>query len=136
MIQRLPLTILFSLFVWACATAFFALLGHQVLVEPSSSSFPVVFLLLEAGTAIALYAVTRLYIRFDAAPYSAVKLGICGSAVGLFLDTFSLWNHSFFFPYLSTGQLLSFAIWMCSAYGLYLTIPVFIQFYSKNKKLK
>lgn len=118
--------LLFAVLVWGAAIAFFVLFGPAILVDPDKESFLPVFLLLEAGTAILLYLVVLLYTRIDRSPNAAIKFGVWGAAVGLFLDTFALWWHTLLFPAFSHGQLLSFAIWMVCAYSIYLILPLFV----------
>ncbi|CCQ92277.1 YnzE [[Clostridium] ultunense Esp] len=124
--QKIGLTLLFALFVWGFATAFFVLFGPIFLVDPDHERFLPVFLLLEMSTALLLYLVILCYTRIDRTPNAATKFGVWGAAAGLFLDTFSLWQHTLFFPTLSSGQLLSFAIWMVCAYAIYLILPLFV----------
>lgn len=131
--NKLSFTMLCALFVWAGATLFFFLFGHRVLVEPASGHYWLTLLLLEIGTAVLLYVVTLLYIRFDRKPNAAIKFAICGTAVGLFLDTFSVSYHSSVFANLSEGQVIAFTAWMSCAYALYITIPLLVH-YSKEIK--
>ncbi|MCY8394841.1 GNAT family N-acetyltransferase [Bacillus spizizenii] len=56
--------------------------------------------------------------------YAVIKLGIWGSAVGLLINTVSLWSHPIIFPALSKGQAIAFARWMVCAYRMYLLIPL------------
>ncbi|MGO4899087.1 DUF5367 family protein [Bacillus sp. GM2] len=125
--EKLGLALVFSFVVWLGATVFFMLFGSAVLAEPGQDAFMLRFLLLEAGTFTLLYAVILAYRRVDKSRFAAVKLGIVGSAVGLFLDTFSLWHHSLIFPALSKGQVIGFAVWMVFAYAMYLTIPLILE---------
>ncbi|MED0675883.1 MULTISPECIES: DUF5367 family protein [Aneurinibacillus] len=122
--HKLGLTFLFSFLVWLGATMFFVLFGDLVLVDPSKDNFLGTFLLLEAATAIVLYVVLLIYKKLDKSPYASIKLGIWGSAIGLFIDTFSVWNHSIVFPKLSEDQVIAFTIWMVCAYAMYLIIPL------------
>ncbi|MEC1261920.1 DUF5367 family protein [Bacillus swezeyi] len=124
--QKLGLTLLFSFLVWLGATMFFVLFGDSVLAEPGQHTFWIHFLLLETGTFVVLYTVLLFYQQLDKSPFAALKLGIWGSAVGLFLDTFSVWNHPLIFPAFSEGQVISFAIWMVCAYAMYLMIPLML----------
>ncbi|ASB88949.1 DUF5367 family protein [Bacillus sonorensis] len=124
--QKLGLALLFSFLVWLGATMFFVWFGDLVLVDPGQHSFLVRFLLLEAGTFVLLYAVLFFYQKLDQSRYAVIKLGIWGSAVGLFMDTFSVWNHSLIFPELSQGQVIAFTIWMVCAYAMYLIIPLLL----------
>jgi len=124
--EKLGLTLLFSVLVWLGATLFFAFFGGIVLVSPYRQSFLLPFLLLEAATGIALYAVFMLFRRLDPSPDAAVRLGMIGSAVGLILDAFAIWNKDFFFAELSDEQLFAFVIWMAFAYGLYLLLPMWM----------
>ena len=94
--NRLWLTILFSIGIWLFASVFFI---------------------------IALYFVMWLYQRLDTTKYAVIKLGICGTAIGLTLDSYILYNSSNIFSQLSSQQIMSFTIWMVIAYALYLIIP-------------
>ncbi len=64
-----------------------------------------------------------LYKRLDTTKYAVIKLGICGTAIGLILDTYILYNSSNLFSQFSSQQIISFTIWMVIAYALYLIIP-------------
>lgn len=127
-----PMT--WAVLLWASATTFFVLFGHQVLVDPSLSSFWPTLILLEAGTAVCLYLLSLLYIRFDSSANALLIFALCGTATGLFLDTFSISYHSRFFPALSSGQVIAFTAWMSCAYALYITIPLLMH-YSRNRKM-
>lgn len=61
--------------------------------------------------------------RLDTTKYAVIKLGICGTAIGLTLDSYILYNSSNIFSQLSSQQIMSFTIWMVIAYALYLIIP-------------
>ncbi|WP_146809804.1 MULTISPECIES: DUF5367 family protein [Aneurinibacillus] len=126
--KKFSFTILWALFIWAGATLFFVLFGQQVLIEPSSKGFWLVLFLLEAGTAVLLYILTMLYIRFDQSSNAAITFAICGTVTGLFLDTFSISNHSFLFAGFSNGQVIAFTAWMSFAYALYIAIPLLIHY--------
>ncbi|MCY7791422.1 hypothetical protein MOB66_21270 [Bacillus haynesii] len=62
--------------------------------KPGQDDFMLRFLLLEAGTFAVLYAVMLVCRHVDKSRFAAAKLGIVGSAVGLFLDAF-LFMESF-----------------------------------------
>nr|WP_214288546.1 DUF5367 family protein [Bacillus subtilis] len=115
---------MFSFLVWLGATLFFVLFGDAVLTDPAEEAFLPNFLLLGAGTALVLCLVFFLYQKLDQSQFAVIKLGIWGSAVGLLMDTISLWNHPLIFPALSKGQVIAFAIWMVCAYCMYLLIPL------------
>ncbi|AWC32363.1 hypothetical protein ACRS6Y_00905 [Bacillus cytotoxicus] len=121
------ITIIFSIGVWFMASLFFILFGSYVLVEITSSLFLPMLLILEIGTAIALYVVLWFYQKIDSSRYAAIKLGIFGTGIGLFLDSFLLYYASTLFPQLSLQQMISFTIWMVFAYVLYLFIPVWME---------
>ncbi|MFN2747460.1 MULTISPECIES: DUF5367 family protein [Bacillus] len=125
--EKLGLALVFSFLVWLGAAGFFMLFGESVLAEPGEDTFWSRFLLLEAGTFVVLYAILRFYQRIDQSRFAALKLGIWGSLIGLFLDAFSLWNHSLIFPALTKGKVIGFAIWMVFAYAMYLTIPLLME---------
>lgn len=61
--------------------------------------------------------------KLDTTKYAVIKLGICGTAIGLILDSYILYNSSNIFSQLSSQQIISFTIWMVIAYALYLLIP-------------
>ncbi|AKE23736.1 hypothetical protein BsLM_1938 [Bacillus sp. LM 4-2] len=68
------------------------LFEDAVLTDPAEEAFLTNFLLLEAGTALVLCLVFFLYQKLDQSQFAVIKLGIWGSAVGLLIDTISLWN--------------------------------------------
>ncbi len=82
----------FSFLVWLGATLFFVLFEDAVLTDPAEEAFLPNFLLLEAFTALVLCLVFFLYHKLDQSQFAVIKLGIWGSAVGLLIDTISLWN--------------------------------------------
>ncbi|MES5954354.1 DUF5367 family protein [Bacillus fungorum] len=129
--NRLWLTILFSIGIWFVASAFFVVFGSSVLLEYTSNRFFLQMMFLELGTATALYFVMWLYQKLDSSKYAVIKLGICGTAIGLILDSYLLYNSSHIFSQLSSQQIISFTIWMVIAYALYLLIP----FVMERKKL-
>ncbi|EPC8419559.1 hypothetical protein EXW45_08620 [Bacillus wiedmannii] len=124
---KLWLTILFSIGIWFVASAFFVVFGSSVLLEYTSNSFFLQMALLELGTAIALYFVMWLYQKLDTSKYAVIKLGICGTAIGLILDSYILYNSSRIFSQLSSQQIISFTIWMVIAYAFYLLIPLVME---------
>lgn len=63
-----------------------------MLTDPAEEAFLPNFLLLGAGTALVLCLVFFLYQKLDQSQFVVIKLGIWGSAVGLLIDTISLWN--------------------------------------------
>lgn len=101
--HQLRLVLTFSFLVWLGATLFFVLFGDAVLTDPAEEAFLPNFLLLGAGTALVLCLVFFLYQKLDQSQFAVIKLGIWGSAVGLLMDTISLWNHPLIVPALSKG---------------------------------
>lgn len=124
---KLWLTILFSIGIWFVASAFFVVFGSSVLLEYTSNRFFLQMALLELGTAIALYFIMWLYQKLDTSKYAVIKLGICGTAIGLILDSYILYNSSRIFSQLSSQQIISFIIWMVIAYAFYLLIPLVME---------
>lgn len=120
------MTIFCSLLVWAAATGFFRYLGPTLLVSPQDPRFPLLYLLLETFTGLALFAAFLVYRKLDRSAFAAARLGVTGSIIGLLLDSFSLWQHNLVFPQFSSGQLVAFAVWMPFAYALYLLIPLWM----------
>lgn len=102
------------------------LFGDAVLTDPAEEAFLPNFLLLGAGTALVLCFVFFLYQKLDQSQFAVIKLGIWGSAVGLLMDTISLWNHPLILPALSKGQVIAFAIWMVCAYGFSFNFQTFL----------
>ncbi len=129
---------LFSVLIWFSATLFFFFFGKFVLVSTNSPGFIPMLLILEVATAILLFFVMIYYKKIDTAPYSSIKLGVYGTAVGLLLDTFIIRYSSYIFPEFSSQQILSFVIWMFLAYAIYLIIPVWIEHFLtvKHKRFK
>ncbi len=125
--NKLWFTILFSIGIWFIASTFFVVFGSLVLLEYTSNRFFLQMTLLELGTAIALYFVMWLYQKMDTSKYAVIKLGICGTAIGLTLDSYILYNSSNIFSQLSSQQIMSFTIWMVIAYALYLIIPLVME---------
>ncbi|RAL26161.1 DUF5367 family protein [Thermoflavimicrobium daqui] len=125
--RNLKWTLVFSLAIWVAAISFFIFFGHVVLIDPDQEGFLLRFLLLEIMTGVALYGVMLIYQRCDHSKDAVIKLGIWGSAIGLFLDSFAIWHHSIFLPNLSNGQVMAFTIWLGCAYALYLMIPVWMR---------
>ncbi|MFC3884433.1 DUF5367 family protein [Bacillus songklensis] len=129
------LVIAWSMIIWAGATLFFVYAGPYVLVATSSPRFFLIFVALEAVTALLIFLAVFFYIKIDRSKKAVLKCGIAGSAVGLFLDTFSLWNHSALFSRLAHDQMMSFTIWMSFAYSLFLLIPS-LMYVLQQKRLK
>lgn len=115
--------IIFSFGVWLGATAFFILFGSRVLVPVSDIHFPLVLAALEIGTAALLFLAMKIYTKWDGSEHALITFGTAGTAVGLLLDTFSVWNHELVFPGFTNGQFHSFSVWMTLAYFLYIAIP-------------
>ncbi|MGC4378723.1 DUF5367 family protein [Fictibacillus sp. Mic-4] len=133
--QKLGLAVLFSLMVWFGATLFFLFFGDSVLVIIEDKRFLTRFVILEAITAFLLATVVLIYKKLDKTSYAGIKFGIFGTVIGLFLDTFTVWNHNIFFPHLSEGQFISFIIWMIFAYVLYLLIPFLFEIRKEKRPL-
>lgn len=110
--------------VWAAATLFFRLFGHWVLAEPGDSYFGASLFLLGLLTLLVLIGLA-LFVRLKWFPArgSAVRFGFVAAAVGLILDTFTVWQRDFVFPAFSQGQHHTFTIWMTFAYALVLLVP-------------
>ncbi|WP_019120672.1 DUF5367 family protein [Brevibacillus massiliensis] len=114
----------FAVGVWLVVILCFRLFGQTLLLPPASAGLsPLRFGLLEAVTAILLYLVAWCYGKVDRSPEAGRRFAVIGTATGLCLDTFVFWNHELFLPGWSPDQLLSFAVWLCFAYALYLIIP-------------
>ncbi|MBB4824668.1 hypothetical protein HNO89_001892 [Sporosarcina luteola] len=122
---------IFGVSVWLIATLFFMFLGQHVLIPPGEDFYWFHFLLLETATAVLLFFTTLIYVKLDRTPKAAFRFAVGGTMIGLFLDSLSITYHTVFFSNLSEGQLISFVVWLCSAYALYLFIP-----FAADRKLK
>lgn len=123
-------TAMMGVLVWIFATLFFRIFGEYVLFSPITKKFIISLFLLLVGTAILLWAVTKVYILLDKSNNAALKFGVIGTIIGLALDTFSISNHQIVFPKLDESQIIAFTAWMSFAYALYLIIPLIM-----NQKL-
>lgn len=118
--------VIWGVCIWAAAISLFMLFGADLLPDPAEDRFFLLWLGLEAVTALLIYGAALLYTRFHPAPHAGLSFGVYGSTVGLLLDTFVIWKHNFFFPAFSQDQLLSFVIWMSFAYALFLSLPQWV----------
>ncbi|GAB2574009.1 DUF5367 family protein [Gracilibacillus alcaliphilus] len=125
--RRYVFTAVWGVIIWFAATLFFRLFGDRVLAVPGEEGYLLRLFLLLAGTAVLLYGVTSLYLRFDVTQYAAAKFGIIGTITGLILDTITLSYHQQVFPSLEAPQLIAFTAWLTFAYALFLCIPLIIQ---------
>lgn len=110
--------------VWAAATLFFRLFGDWLLVDPEDSHFGSSLFLLELLTLLVLVGLA-LVVRLRLFPErgSAFRFGFAAAAVGLLLDTYSVWHRDAVFPAFSEGQHHMFTIWMTLAYAMMLLVP-------------
>jgi hypothetical protein len=120
--------------VWAAATLFFRMFGHWVLAEPGDSFFGSSLFLLELLTLMVLIGLA-LFVRLKWFPArgSAVRFGFIAAAVGLLLDTFTVWQRDFVFPAFSEGQHHTFTIWMTFGYALVLLVPAAVDGIVRDK---
>ncbi|MDB4867659.1 MAG: hypothetical protein JWR03_1992 [Cohnella sp.] len=110
--------------VWAAATLFFRLFGNWVLVEKGTAHFGSSLFLLEMLTLLVLVGLA-LVVRLRLFPErgSATRFGFTIAAVGLLLDTYSIWNREAVFPAFTEGQYQAFTVWMTLGYALTLIVP-------------
>jgi hypothetical protein len=110
--------------VWAAATLFFRLFGNWILVEKGTAHFGSSLFLLEVLTLLVLVGLA-LVVRLRLFPQrgSATRFGFTAAAVGLLLDTYSIWNREAVFPAFSEGQYQAFTVWMTLSYALMLLVP-------------
>ncbi|WP_156922312.1 DUF5367 family protein [Cohnella thermotolerans] len=124
MIRQTLILIGIGIAMWALATLFFILFGHWVLVDTGNPQFGASLFLLEALTVLILLGLSLIIrLRLFPEPGSATRLGFIGAAVGLLLDTFSIWYRDNVFPKFDEGQHHAFTIWMTLAYALFLLVP-------------
>jgi hypothetical protein len=110
--------------VWAAATLFFRLFGDWVLVEKGTAHFGSSLFLLEMLTLLALVGIALVVrLRLFRERGSATRFGFIATAVGLLLDTYTVWNRDAVFPAFSDGQQQAFTVWMTLAYALMLLVP-------------
>lgn len=126
MIRKWGLTVIFSLLVWVGAISFFVLFSHQLQLDVNQPNFALFFTILEIGTFILLILTSLIYMRLDKSRFAGVKLAIFGPAIGLFCDTFILWNYDVFFPSLNEVEVIGFSAWMAFAYVLFLFTPLLV----------
>jgi hypothetical protein len=110
--------------VWGAATLFFRLFGDWVLVDPGDSHFGSSLFLLELLTLLVLIGLA-LVVRLKWFPErgSATRFGFTAAAVGLLLDTFSVWHREAVFPAFNEGQHHTFTILMTLGYAIMLLVP-------------
>jgi len=120
--------------VWAAATLFFRLFGHWVLAEPGESYFGASLFLLWLLTLLVLIGLALLVrLKWFPSRGSAVKFGFIAAAVGLLLDTFTVWQRDMVFPAFSAGQHHAFTVWMTFGYALVLLVPAAVDGIVRNK---
>ncbi|MBW5447019.1 hypothetical protein GE107_13200 [Cohnella sp. CFH 77786] len=114
----------FGIAVWGAATLFFRLFGSWVLIAPGESHFGSSLFMLELLTLLVLIGLA-VWVRLKWFPRrgSATRFGFTAAAVGLFLDTFSVWQREAVFPSFTAGQHHAFTIWMTLAYAMMLVVP-------------
>ncbi len=120
--------------VWAAATLFFRLFGNWVLAEPGDSFFGSSLFLLELLTLLVLIGLA-LAVRLKWFPErgSAARFGFAAAAVGLILDSFSVWQRDTVFPAFTEGQHHTFTIWMTMGYALVLLVPAAVDRLVRDK---
>jgi len=113
--------------VWGAAALFFRLLGDWVLVEPGDAHFGSSLFLLILLTLLVIIGLA-LVVRLKWLPErgSATRFGYTAAAIGLLLDSVTLWRREAVFPAFSEGQHHTFAIWMTLGYALMLLVPAAI----------
>lgn len=110
--------------VWGVATLFFRLIGSWVLVAPGEAHFGSSLFLLELLTLLILIGLAvAVRLKWFPERGSATRFGNTAAAIGLLLDTFSVWRRDTVFPAFSDGQHHAFTIWMTLGYALMLIVP-------------
>lgn len=113
--------------VWGATTLFFRLFGDWILVEPGTVHFGSSLFLLELLTALVLIGLAlAVRLKWVPRPGAATRFGYAAAAIGLLLDSVSVWRRDAVFPAFSEGQHQAFAIWMTSGYALMLLIPAVV----------
>ncbi|WP_256760753.1 hypothetical protein [Cohnella sp. WQ 127256] len=113
--------------VWAVPTLFFILFGDWVVLEVGDAYFGSSLFLLEMLSFLLLIGIA-LVVRLRLLPErgSATHFGFVATAIGLFINTFSIWYRDSVFPSFSEGQHHAYTVWMTLAYALTLVVPAVI----------
>lgn len=113
--------------VWAAPTLFFLLFGDWVVLEVGDAYFGSSLFLLEMLSFLLLIGmalVVRLKLLKERG--SATHFGFAAAAIGLLLNTFSVWYRDSVFPAFSEGQHHAYTVWMTLASALTLVVPAVI----------
>jgi|GEM_PF-866334 len=113
--------------VWGATALFFRLFGDWVLVEPGDAHFgSSLFLLILLTLLVIIGLALAVRLKWFPERGSATRFGYTAAAIGLLLDSVTLWRRDAVFPAFSEGQHHTFAIWMTLGYALMLLIPAAI----------
>jgi hypothetical protein len=113
--------------VWAVPTLFFLLFGDWVVLGVGDPYFGSSLFLLEMLTLLLLIGmalIVRLKLLRERG--SATRFGFVAAAVGLLLNTFTVWHRDSVFPAFDEAQHHSFTVWMTLAYALTLLVPAIV----------
>ncbi|TFE28152.1 hypothetical protein [Cohnella luojiensis] len=113
--------------VWAVPTLFFLLFGDWVVLGIGEPYFGSSLFLLEMLTFLLLIGMS-LVVRLRLLPErgSATRFGFVATAVGLLLNTFSVWYRDSVFPAFNEDQHHAYTVWMTLAYALTLLVPAVV----------
>lgn len=113
--------------VWALTTLFFLLFGNWVVLGVADPYFGSSLFLLEMLTFLLLIGmalIVRLKLLRERG--SATRFGFVAAAVGLLLNTFTVWHRETVFPAFNVDQHHSYTVWMTLAYALTLLVPAVV----------
>ncbi|BBI32121.1 DUF5367 family protein [Cohnella abietis] len=113
--------------VWAVPTLFFLLFGDWVVLEVGDPYFGSSLFLLEMLSFLLLIGMALIVrLRLLKERGSATRFGFVAAAVGMLLNTFTLWHRESVFPKFNEGQHHAFSVWMTLAYALTLLVPAVV----------
>jgi len=113
--------------VWAVPTLFFLLFGDWVVLEVGDAYFGSSLFLLEMLSFLLLIGLS-IIVRLRLLPErgTATRFGFTAAAIGLVLNTFTVWHRESVFPSFSEGQHHAYTVWMTLAYALTLAVPAVV----------
>ncbi len=113
--------------MWAVPTLFFLLFGDWVVLGIDDPYFGSSLFLLEMLSFLLLIGMALIVrLRLLRERGSATRFGFVAAAVGLLLNTFTVWYRDSVFPAFNEGQHHSFTVWMTLAYALTLLVPAVV----------
>ncbi|WEK55111.1 MAG: hypothetical protein P0Y55_03255 [Candidatus Cohnella colombiensis] len=121
--------------IWAVATLFFLLFGQWIVLETSDPYFSASLFLLATLSFLLLIGIA-LFIRLKLFPTrgSATRFGFLATAVGLLLNTFTLWYRESIFEKFTEGQHHSYSVLITVGYLFTLIVPTIVDQVMRESK--